>query len=302
MLSRQLLFVIGPAILAACAPTLPRAEVDRCNLGVADGNDAFTMRQGRACASLAQRLTAHEEPEAAVGYARKSCQLEDARGCQEYLALVRAQPSIARSELQGARAAGEKACAGIVVAEGGVDARPPICARTAELYLDLEPKSPDDAGRLYARACDLGDSASCDRAKSLGAPARPVASAAPPASAPASASGRAFGVAPPAGDLVATSGPRPAPICHDLHSCVSLEVRQRNTNEVTGKLTNNCDRPVFCSFCPARGAEVDRGGCHSATLAPTESKSGRDAGLWYDGYSGIAFNCFDAADDRRCTP
>lgn len=292
---------MGPAIVAACASTLPRAEIDRCNLGVADGNDAFTMRQGRACASLAERLTAHEEPEAAVGYARKSCQLQDARGCQEYLALVRGQPSIARSELQGARAAGEKACAGMIVAEGGVDARPPICARTAELYLDLEPKSPDDAGRLYARACDLGDSASCDRAKSLGTAARPLASASPPA--PASASGRALDVVPPARDLEASSGPpRTAPICHDLHSCVSLEVRRRNTSEVTGKLTNNCDRPVFCSFCPARGAEVDRGGCHTTTLAPAESKSGRDAGLWYDGYSGIAFNCFDAADDRRCIP
>jgi hypothetical protein len=288
-------------MLGACAPLLPRAEVDRCNLGIADGNDAFTMRQGRACASLAQRLTAAEEPEAAVGYARKSCQLEDPRGCQEYLSLVRGQPSIARSELQGARAAGEKACAGMVVAEGGVDARPPICARTAELYLDLEPKSSDDAGRLYARACDLGDSASCDRAKSLGAPARPVASASP--SAPASAPVRALGGGPPAGEADASSGSlRAALICHDLHSCVSLEVRQRNTSEVTGKLTNNCDRPVFCSFCPARGAEVDRSACRTATLAPAESKSGRDAGLWYDGYSGIAFNCSDAADDRRCTP
>jgi hypothetical protein len=294
VLPRLLPLLIGPAIFAACASTLPRAEVDRCNLGVADGNDAFTMRQGRACASLAQRLAADEEPAAAVGYARKSCQLEDARGCQEYLALVRGQPSIARSELQGARAAGEKACAGMVVAESGVDARPPLCARTAELYLDLEPKSPDDAGRLYARACDLGDSASCDRAKranSLGVPAPPVAHSSAAAPAPKSAP------LPPA-----APAPAPALVCHDLHACVSLDVKQRNTSEVTGKLTNNCDRPVFCSFCPARGAEVDRTSCHTTTLAPGESKSGRDANLWYDGYSGIAFNCSDAADDRRCTP
>ena len=288
----RLSLLIGPAILTACASTLPRAEVDRCNLGVADGNDAFTMRQGRACASLAQRLAADQKPEAAVGYARKSCQLEDARGCQEYLALVRGQPSIARSELQDARAAGEKACAGMVVAEGGVDARPPICARTAQLYLDLEPKSPDDAGRLYARACDLGDSASCDRGKranSLGVPAPSVTHPSAPAPAPAAS---------------ATPAPVPAPalVCHDLHSCVSLDVKQRNTTEVTGKLTNSCDRPVFCSFCPARGAVVDRASCHTTTLAPGESKSGRDANLWYDGYSGIAFNCSDAADDRRCTP
>jgi len=154
------------AVLAACAASLPRAEVDRCNLGVADGNDAFTVRQGPACASLARRLTADQEPEEAVVYARKACELQDARGCEEYLALVRAQPAIAQSELPRARVDGEKACAGMVVAADGADARPPICAQTAGLYADLEPRSPSDAGRLYARACELGDSASCERASS----------------------------------------------------------------------------------------------------------------------------------------
>ena len=292
MLLRWPWLVTGAAaVLAACAASLPRAEVDRCNLGVADGNDAFTLRQGPACASLAGRLTADQEPEQAVVYARKACELEDARGCEEYLALVRAQPAIAQGELQRARVAGEKACAGMVVAADGADARPPICAKTAELYRDVEPRSPGDAARLYARACELGDAASCARAASLGAtapahaslPAPPLAPPRPPPSAPAPA-------------------PRPAPVCHDLHACVALDVKQRNTSEVLGTLTNHCDRPAFCSFCPAHGADVDRGACHTTTLAPGESKSGRDAGLWYDGYSAIAFDCSDAADDRSCTP
>jgi TPR repeat protein len=275
--------------LAACAFSLPRAEVDRCNLGVADGNDAFTLRQGPACASLAARLAAHEDPEAAVGYARKACQLQDARGCEEYLGIVRGTPAVAKDELQSARVAGEKACAGMVVTSDGVDARPPICAKTAELYVDLEPRSPDDAGRLYSRACDLGDSASCARATSLGAPAHGPA----PAHAPASAHAPAPAPAPARASV---------PVCHDLRVCVALDVKQRNTSEVLGTLTNHCDRPVFCSFCPARGAEVDKSACHTTTLAPSESKSGREAGLWYDGYTAIAFDCSDAADDRSCTP
>ena len=289
------------AILAACATVLPRAEVDRCNLGLADGNDAFTMRQGPACASLARRLAADERPGPAVVYARKSCQLEDARGCEEYLSLVRGQPSLVQAELQSARVAGEKACAGMVVASDGVDARPPICAKTAELYLDLDPRSPTDAGRLYARACDLGDSPSCARATSLGATIAPPAPA--PAPAPASAPAPALA---PARALAPAPAPARAhalaPVCHDLRVCVALDVKQRNTSEVLGTLTNHCDRAVFCSFCPARGADVDKGACHTTTLAPGESKSGREAGLWYDGYTAIAFDCSDAADDWSCTP
>ncbi len=281
------------SVLPACASVLPRAEVDRCNLGVADGNDAFTMRQGPACASLARRLSADQEPEKAVGYARQSCQLEDASGCMQYLALVRAQPAIAGDELQSARVAGEKACAGMVVASDGTDARPPLCARTAALYADLEPRSPNDAGRLYARACELGDSPSCARATSLGAT---IAAPAPaPASAPAHAPALASVPAPAHASV-------PAPVCHNERVCVALDVKQRNTSEVLGTLTNHCDRPVFCSFCPAHGADIDKTACHTTTIAPGESKSGRDAGLWYDGYSAIAFDCSDAADDRSCTP
>ena len=277
--------------LAACASILPRAEVNRCNLGVADGNDAFTLRQGPSCASLAGRLAADDEPEEALGYARKACQLEDARGCQEYLALVRAKPSLGPNEPQSARVAGEKACAGMVVASDGTDARPPICARTAELYLNVEPRSPSDAGRLYARACELGDRPSCDRASSLGAAVTAPAPASAPALAPASAPALA-----PALALA------PAPVCHNMRMCVALDVRKRNTSEVVGTLTNHCDRPVFCSLCPARGADVDKGSCHTTTLGLGETKSGRESGLWYEGYSAIAFDCSDAADDRSCTP
>jgi hypothetical protein len=283
--------VLAGSSLAACASVLPRAEVDRCNLGVADGNDAFAMRQGPACASLARRLAADQEPEKAVGYARQSCQLEDASGCEQYLALVRAQPATAPDELQSARLAGEKACAGMVVASDGTDARPPLCARTAALYADLEPRSPNDAGRLYARACELGDSPSCPRATALGATIETSAPAHAPAPAPV-----------PAPAPAPTHASVAAPVCHNERVCVALDVKQRNTSEVLGTLTNHCDRPVFCSFCPAHGADIDKTACHTTTIAPGESKSGRDAGLWYDGYSAIAFDCSDATDDRSCTP
>ncbi|MGH7295938.1 MAG: hypothetical protein ACRELB_13435, partial [Polyangiaceae bacterium] len=128
------------ALLAACAATVPRAELDRCTLGVADGNDAMTTRQGAACTLVAKRLAADEQPRAALGYARKGCELEDARGCEMYLALVRGQSSVTADELSRARSAGEKACSGMVLAvEGATDARPAICAHTAELYEDVQP-------------------------------------------------------------------------------------------------------------------------------------------------------------------
>jgi hypothetical protein len=278
--------------LVACAAMIPRAEVDRCNIGIADGNDAFTVRQGAACRMVAQRLTAAERPTDAVGYARKACALEDAKGCEQYLALVRGgQPSIQLDELPRARAAGEKACAGMVVASDAADVRPAICARTAELYVDLAPRSPADAGRLYARACKLGDSASCSRAKSLGADTERASATAPKAS---SESAPLLG--PEAGVVPAPA----APVCHEMRACVVLDVQQRNTTEVVGSIRSRCDRPVTCTWCPARRDQVDKGACRTATLVPNESKTGRDSGLWYDGYNAIAYDCVDAGDDRGC--
>ena len=285
---RALLF----ASAVGCAATIPKAELDRCQLGVTDGNEGFALPQGPACRSVAQRLVADDRREEAIAYARRACQLEDGPGCEAYVRLVQGQADPG-PELQGARAAGERACSGIVLAADGVDARPVICARTADLYLAVPPKSPRDAGRLYARACALGDAASCDRAAALGVTA--PAPAPPPARAPV------VPVAPVVAPS-ATAPAHPAPVCHDLRGCVALDVRQRNTSEVQGTLANHCERPVFCSFCPARGASVDRGACRTVTLAPGESRSGKGDGLWYDGYSGIAYDCSDAADDRSCTP
>jgi hypothetical protein len=97
------------ALIAACASSIPKAELDRCQLGTADGNDSFQVRQGAACRMVAQRLASDEKPGDALGYARKSCELEDAHGCEAYLALARAQPTLPSDELLHARAAGEKA-------------------------------------------------------------------------------------------------------------------------------------------------------------------------------------------------
>ena len=285
-------------LAAACAATIPKAELDRCNLGTADGNDAFQPRQGAACRMVAERFAADDRAADAVGYARKACELEDARGCEQYLALVRGQPALRAIELPRARAAGEKACSGMVVANDGTDARPAICARTAELYLDLAPSSRGDAGRLYARACQLGDSASCTQAKTLGVDASELA---PPA-----ASSRAIEASPPsplpASKATTTSSAPVPPLapCHEMRACVTLDVRQRNQSEVVGALLNRCDRSVQCTFCPSRGSQVDKAACRSATLSPNESKAGRESGLWYDGYNSIAYDCVDVKDDRGC--
>jgi hypothetical protein len=305
-LCASLAFAALPALVCvACASTVPRAELDRCKLGVADGNDAYTVRQGAACASVARRLAADEEPAAALGYARKACDLEDARGCEEYLTLVRAQPSFAAEELMRARAAGEKACAGMVLAVDGADARPALCVATAQLYEDVAPASPDDAGRLYARACKLGDDRSCGKARKLGADLSDHAAsskgALPTPKARPNAPGGAQPLPPPGPRPPSPSPAAPAPACHEMRPCVSLEVTQRNVTEIVGSLVNHCDRPVACAWCPARRDQVDRGGgCHSATLSPNEQRGGQAAGLWYDGYDSIAYDCMDAADARAC--
>jgi hypothetical protein len=290
---RPLAFTVVCIGLVGCAGGVPKAEIDRCRLGVADGNESYRIRQAAACSLVAQRLAANEEPAEATAYARKACQLEDSVGCTEYLALVRARPATSSEELQSARAAGEKACAGIVVGADGTDARPALCARTAELYADLEPRSGSDAGRLYARACKLGDVKSCAHAMALGvdpndftgtnakplppAPARPLPVATPTAPAP------------PA-----------SPTCHEMRACVSLALSQKSSKEVEGTLANHCDRAVSCMWCPSRGADIDKSACRTANLAANESKAGRESGLWFQGYSAMAYDCMDAADDRAC--
>jgi hypothetical protein len=280
------------AAFAACASGIPKAELDRCSLGVADGNEGYRTRQGAACGLVAQHLAADEKPREAMGFARKACQLEDSVGCTEYLALVRAQPSVPPDELLGARAAGEKACAGMVVGSDGTDARPALCARTAELYLDVEPRSESDAGRLYASACKLGDTKSCARAMALGVDPTPAASA-PKA--------RPLPPPPPRPPPAASSPPLPPPPpCHEMRACVSLELVQRNSDEVMGTLVNHCDRAVSCTWCPSRGDQVDKSACKTTNLAPNESKAGRESGLWFQGFNAMAYDCMDASDDRAC--
>lgn len=304
------LIVVGLASLAACASSIPRAEIDRCNLGTADGNDALLVRQGAACRMIAQRLASEEKSRDAMGFARKACELEDARGCEQYLALVRAQSNLPADDLQHARATGEKACAGIVVAQDGVDRRPAICVAVAELYLDLEPKSRQDAGRMYLRACKLGENRSCARAKWLGvapeerAAAKTVSKSSPPPPPPLPPPPAPTSVPMPPGanaplpTSVATAAPAVA--CHEMKSCVALDVHQRNTTEVVGTIASHCDRAALCQWCPAKGSEVDKSQCRTATLAPNETKTGREAGLWYDGFTAIAYDCVDAKDDKGC--
>ena len=284
---------------SACAATVPRAELDRCTLGVADGNDAMTTRQAAACTMVARRLAADEQPAAALGYARKACDLEDARGCEEYLALVRGQSRLGPEELQRARTAGEKACSGLVLAvDGATDARPLLCARTAELYQDLDPRSPEDAGRLFARACKLGDDKSCSRARALGFDPSDHAVLGPKGGPNAPSVAQAL--PPPAPRPVTSVTPAAPPACHEMRPCVSLDVTQRNFSEVVGSIANHCERAVACTWCPAHRDQVDKSGCHTTTLSPGESRAGRDAGLWYEGFDSIAYDCMDASDVKGC--
>jgi hypothetical protein len=298
---RFLPFAVTLALASvACAATVPRAEMDRCTLGIADGNDAYTVRQGAACASVAKHLAADDQARAALGYARKACDLEDARGCEEYLALVRGQPALPPDELMRARATGEKACAGMVLSVDGADVRADLCLRTAELYEDVQPASRSDAGRLFARACKLGDDRGCAKARNLGVePGEP--SLPPGLRAKPNSTASAQPLPPPGPRPVPTGPPPPAtPACHEMRPCVSLDVQQRNVSEVVGSLANHCDRPVACTWCAAHKNQVDRSACHTGTLGTNEQRSGRDGGLWYDGYDSIAYDCMDATDPRGC--
>jgi hypothetical protein len=64
------LFAGAGAGSAACAGGIPQAELNRCRLGVADGNDGFPARQGAACRMVAQRLASDDKPNDAMGFAR----------------------------------------------------------------------------------------------------------------------------------------------------------------------------------------------------------------------------------------
>ncbi len=300
MLLSQALVLAPLCVLActACAETVPRAELDRCKLGVADGNDAYTVRQGAACGRVARHLAADDQPGAALAYARKACELEDAPGCVEYLEIVRGQPSIAPEELQRARVAGEKACSGLVIANEGADARPLVCLRAAELYLDMSPKSPEDAGRMYLRACKLGDDRGCARARSLGLDTDEHAAPAPSTTARGPSVPQPL---PPATHHAPSITTAPAaPACHEMRPCVTLDLQQRNLTEVVGSIANRCDRAVVCTWCPVRAGVVDKTQCRKATLATGEARAGREAGLWYDGFDAMAYDCMDATDDKGC--
>lgn len=288
------LFVLG---MLGCAEAVPHAAMDRCQQGVADGNDGYTLRQGAACRIVAQSLEADDKPQAALSFARKACDLQDSAGCVAYLTLSRGQPG----ELTRARATGSKACDGMVVSNDGSDARPRLCFLTGELYDELEPRSADEAGRFYARACKLGDVKGCPRAKALGVDpdTRPEPVAKAPAPKPSAAP-----LPPPAPTQAAPTATVVtqvlAPACHEMKACVSLQVDQRNAREVIGTMTNKCDHTASCRWCPAKGTQVDKTQCHSGTFAPGETRSGTQWGLWYEGYDAMAYDCTEEHDPPAC--
>ncbi len=256
---------------------------------------------------MAHRLAVEDKPGARghrVRSRRRATWKTRTRGCNEYLTLVRQRPALGPDELTHARAAGEKACAGMVVGTSGTDARPELCEDTAELY-EVDPRSVSDAARLYARACKLGDDRSCGRARSLGASAEPeedshvhATKAAPPPPMPTLPPPRpSLPIPPPAPQastrLVDSS-------CHDMRECVSLALHQRNFTEVVGTMVSHCDKPVVCKWCPARAQQPDKTACRTATLAPGETRTGADGGLWYDGYDSMGYDCTAVGDSPAC--
>jgi hypothetical protein len=284
--------------LPACAEAVPQSALARCRLGVADGNDPYTVRQGAACRIVAQALAADDKPMSAVSFARKACDMQDPAGCVLYLTLSRTEPA----ELTRARLTGEKACDGMVVSSDGTDARPRLCFLTAELYDELEPRSADQAARLYAKACKLGDDRGCPRARALGVdPDAPTAVAkTAPAPRPAAPPAPAAPPPPPPAPTSAVVTQVLAPACHEMKPCVSLDLQQRNTSEVVGTMTNRCDHTALCHWCPSRGTQVDKTQCHSGTLAPGETRTGQSWGLWYDGYNAMAYDCTEEHDPPQC--
>jgi hypothetical protein len=286
--------LVAFASVVACAEAVPQSALSRCNLGMADGNDLYTVRQGAACRIVAQSLAADDKPSTAVSFARKACDMQDPSGCVLYLTLSRAQPA----ELTRARMTGEKACDGMVVSSDGTDARPRLCFLAGELYDELEPRSVDTAAHLYAKACKLGDDRGCPRARSLGVdPDAPVASAKPT---PAPSARPAPPPPPPPTATTTVVTQVVAPACHEMKPCVSLDLSQRNSTEVVGTMTNRCDHTAICHWCPSNGAQIDKTKCHSGTLAPGETRTGTQWGLWYDGYNAMAYDCTEEHDPPQC--
>jgi hypothetical protein len=291
-------FIFGGAVAAAlavvaCAEAVPRSALDRCKLGFGDGNDQYTVRQNAACRIVALALAADEKPVPALSFARKACDMQDPSGCVLYLSLAHSQPA----ELTRARTTGEKACDGMVVSSDGSDARPRLCFLTAQLYDEVEPRSADTAGQLYAKACRLGDDRGCPRARALGVnPDAQTAAAKPPPPPPP----RAAPPPPPPAPTSTVVTQVMAPACHEMKPCVSLDLQQRNTSEVVGTMTNKCDHAAVCHWCPSRGTQVDKTQCRSGTLAPGETRTGSQWGLWYDGYNAMAYDCTEEHDPPAC--
>jgi hypothetical protein len=287
--------VTAAVAVVACAEAVPQSALDRCKLGFADGNDQYVVRQNAACRIVALALAADEKPVPALSFARKACDMQDPSGCVLYLSLSRSRPA----ELARARTTGEKACDGMVVSSDGGDARPRLCFLTAQLYDEVEPRSADTAGQLYAKACRLGDDRGCPRARGLGVDPDAQAAAAKPPPPPAPRTAPPPPPPPPAPTSAVVSQVL-APACHEMKPCVSLDLQQRNTSEVVGTLTNKCDHTALCHWCPSKGTQIDRTQCRSGTLAPGETRTGQQWGLWFDGYNALAYDCTEEHDPPAC--
>ena len=283
-------FLLALLPLAACADAVPKDALDRCRIGPYDGNDQYVMRQPVACRIVAQQLVSDGQVAAAATFARRACEMQDAQGCEVYLSVAARTPS----EVLRARSTGEKACDGMVVSGGGEDPRPRICYATGELYDEVSPKSRSDAERLYARACKMGDARGCTRSNGASGDLHPRDAT------PAQAAPRPPPLPPPPPTATVVTQVVPPP-CHEMRACVSLDVSQHNDTEVVGTMTNHCDHPVQCRWCPAHGTDLgDKAQCKTAVLATGESRTGRPSGLWYDGFNGMAYDCVDEHDVQGC--
>lgn len=298
--------LVSVAAAADCATLVTREQIDRCLLAPAGSDDAHRAVLGVACRTTAEHLADEARPREAVVCARKACELGDARGCAQYLWLTHEDVALPPADLAEARAAGERACEGDALTDDqGRDMRPLLCERAALLYRDRAPTDQAAAGRLYSRSCKLGDDHACRHARALGVGRSPPTSrtvTAVPEAPPAAAS-----AAPPSATSPSTAVPPPSPRaspprpCHDMRDCVTLSLWQPTEADVVGTLTSRCERPVSCTWCPARGGDdVDRSACRSATIAPGDRRYGQNDGLYYTGFRAIAYDCIDVDDDARC--